>query len=313
MNTTLRLTAAIALAAPLATSTLASPPPAADAPPPDRGLLAGPDVGTRAAEGRRAFGAGEDRMQPGRRGQRGERGERAQGPGVRRFAMLAMAIRDAEPTPEQATAIRGDLAEVREKAEEFAKEHGEEMRRLVRVRRELVADGGDLREVDAEILALRTSFMKPGAILENVQARLDPEQRERFRESLERRVREAMERMRDRRRGEVQRGGEMPLEPRRRGGRPDGPGLRGPGADGSDASRGSEGMRRGGSRAVFGDSVEAIFESELLLEAMRSGVRGERGEGGRRRGDRPGGPDADRSRRGGTRPPLDLDAPPSDD
>ncbi len=305
MNASLRLTAAIALAAPLATSALAAPPPAADAPPPDRGLLAGPDVGDRAAEGRRAFGAGQDRMEPGRRGEGGERGERAQGRGMRRFAMLATAIRNAEPTPEQATAIRSYLGEVRDSMQAFAKEHGEEMRSLVRVRRELVADGGDLREVDAEILALRTRFMKPGEILRNVQERLGPEQRERFRASLEGQIREGMERMRERRRGEMGGEGDRPMEPRRRGARPDGAAM-----DGTDGPRG-----RGGrpDSPAFGGSIEEIFEGELLLEAMRGGMRGERGEGGRMRGGRPGGPDSGRSRRGQTPTPLDLDTPPSGD
>lgn len=298
MNTTLRVVAAFALAAPFASVSLAdasAPPPP---PPADRGLLSGPDVDKDASQGRRQFGPGDARMRDGdREGQQGRRGAGA----MRRFAMLATAVRDAEPTPEQAAAVRTYLGEVRLKAQTFAKEHGEEMRKLVRVRRELVADGGDLREVDAEILALRTSFMKPGEILRNVQDRLGPEQRERFRESLQRQIRAAMERTRMQRRGEMGAEGGMPAEPRRRGGRPEGPAM-----DGADGPRGRGAM--GG--PAFGGSIEEVFEAELLLEAMRGSLRG---EGDRGRGDRPGAPSTDRPRLGENRPPLDLDTPPNED
>jgi len=300
MNTTLRFAAAVALATPLAClATLATAAPPSSTPPgsSDRGLLGGPDVDAAAAEGRGRFGPGEGRMGPNERGERGARGAR---PGIRRFAMLAMAVRDAEPTPEQAASIRAYLGEIRERAQAFAKEHGEEMRKLVRVRRELVADGGDLTEVDAEILELRSGFVKAGEILENLQERLAPEQREKFRTSLEGQVRAAMERMREVRRGA------MPAEPRRRGGRADGPAM-----DGAEGPRGGAdaGRPRGPGRAGpnFGGSIEEFFEDGLLLEAMRRDLQG---EGGRMRGGRPGGPEGQR-RRGGDRPPLDLDPPSS--
>lgn len=295
MNTILRLAAAAVLATPLVLSTIATASSSAPPPPSDRGLLSGPDVDKGAAEGRRAFGPGSEQMAPGDRGERRERRLRGQNGAMRRFAMLAMAIRDAEPTPEQATAIRTYLGEVRSKAQAFAEANGEEMRKLVRVRRELVADGGDLSEVDAEIVALRSRFMKPGEILENVQKQLDPEQRERFRASLEGQIRAAMERMRQGGRGEMAPDGERPMEPRRRGGRPDGPAMDGPEGAGDG---------RGGRRPapIFQGTIEEVFESELLLEAMRGDARGDRSGG--REGQR---------RRGENRPPLDLDTPPTQD
>ena len=83
MNTTLRVVAAFALAAPFASVSLAdasAPPPP---PPADRGLLSGPDVDKDASQGRRQFGPGDARMRDGdREGQQGRRGAGA----MRRFA-----------------------------------------------------------------------------------------------------------------------------------------------------------------------------------------------------------------------------------
>jgi hypothetical protein len=196
--TTMHWLAGFAVAATAATSLLAAPPPAGETPPPaspDRGILSGPDVDSKARDGRQPFGRGE---RPG--GQPGAEREGGE-PLGRMMAMLVASLREVAPSDEQQVAIRAYFAEMREKAAKFGEEDGKRLRDLTRIRRELVRDGQPTAEVDAELATLREKVVEPRKVVAEIEKLLDPERAAKLRESLAKARREAAERMR-RERGE---------------------------------------------------------------------------------------------------------------
>lgn len=100
--------------------------------------------------------------------------------GGRELAELLEAVRRSDPTPEQQRSIRELLAGMQARGRGLAKEHAEEMRRLLEIRRELLAEEADpelVAAVDRRLGEVRAAIADPAETRRKVLELLDPERR----------------------------------------------------------------------------------------------------------------------------------------
>lgn len=177
----------------LASPATAMPQSADDTTPPrrdasrDRGPLAGP----RVAPPQDADGAApRDRARGERENRDGREREREAVPrvGGREIAELLAAVRRSEPTAEQQQAIRELLARTAAKTRTLAKESIDEMRQLLSIRRELLAQDSareTIAEVDARIAEARAKIVDPKSFEKQLLECLDPPRQSLVRAALE--------------------------------------------------------------------------------------------------------------------------------